>query len=71
MEIYSDPHKYEYSRFPFRHGELSILLRNKVVDCLFVSETKLNDSHLDSQFKIDGYTLYRNDNLKDRGGGLL
>ncbi len=55
----------------FKHGELSILLRNKVVDCLFVSETKLNDSHLDSQFKVDGYTLYRNDNQKDSGGGLL
>ncbi len=48
--------------FQYKHGELSILLLNKLVDCLFISESKLNDSHLNSAFNIDGYTLYRSDN---------
>ncbi len=51
--------------------ELSVILRNKLVDCLFVSESKINDSHLSSSFKIDDYTLYRRDNQSDKGGGLM
>ena len=54
-----------------KYGELSILLQNKLVDCLFVSESKLNDSHQDTLFKTDGFTLYRKDNPHDGGGGLL
>ncbi len=41
------------------------------MDCLFVSETKLNNSHLDSCFKVPEYTMYRRDNPRDRGGGLV
>ncbi len=55
----------------YKYGELSILLQNRLVDCLFISESKLNDSHLDAAFKADGYTMYRKDNPSDGGGGLL
>ncbi len=41
------------------------------MDCLFISESKLNDSHINHAFNIDGYNLYRNDNTRDGGGGLL
>ncbi len=55
----------------FKFSELSLILQNKLVDCLFVAETKLNDSHLDSCFKLDNYSFYRRDNPRDGGGGLV
>ncbi len=46
-------------------------MKNRLVDCLFIAESKLNDSHQSNVFKVDGYTLYRKDNPRDGGGGLL
>ncbi len=54
-----------------KFDELSIILRNRLVDCLFISESKLNDSHLPGSFQIQDYTMYRKDNTLDGGGGLL
>ncbi len=55
----------------YKFDELSIILRHKLVDCLFVSETKFNESHMSDKYKVTDYTLYRKDNLSDRGGGLV
>ncbi len=54
-----------------KFSELSILLKNKLVDCLFIAESKLNASHQSNVFKVDEYTMYRKDNPRDGGGGLL
>ena len=49
--------------------EINELLVDKVVDLLFISETKLDSSFLDSVFDVAGYKLERRDrNL--HGGGL-
>ncbi len=47
------------------------MLRNRLVDCLFIGETKLDSSHLDARFKVDNYNFFRRDNPRDRGGGLV
>ena len=48
--------------------EVSSILRN--VDILGLTETKIDDSFTDSQFKIDGFHMYRLDRTA-RGGGLI
>ena len=53
----------------FKFEELSILLKNNLVDCLFISETKLNSSHQTALFQVENYKLYRKDNTHDNGGG--
>ena len=45
------------------------LMRNKVDICLF-SETKLDETFPNQQFKINGYKMYRRDRNK-HGGRLL
>ncbi len=55
----------------YKHEELKVLLDNNLVDCLFISETKLNTSHMSSNFEVDNYKLYRKDNTHDNGGGLI
>ena len=55
----------------FKFEELSILLKNNLVDCLFISETKLNSSHQTALFQVENYKLYRKDNTHDNGGGLM
>jgi hypothetical protein len=54
-----------------KFDELCIILKNNLVDCLFVSETKLNTSHPAEQFEIENYRTYRKDNIYDNGGGLI
>ena len=46
------------------------LLQRNIVDILFLSETKLDDSFLDSLFNVDIFPLYRSDRNKHRGGLL-
>ena len=55
----------------YKFDEISIILSQKLVDCLFISETKLDGSHLDQRFKVDHYCMYRRDNPLDGGGGLI
>ena len=54
-----------------KFDELRVILDNNLVDCLYVSESKLNDSHSDSLFQIPNYHMYRKDNKHDNGGGLI
>lgn len=46
------------------------ILYDKLVDVLICSETKLDNSFPDAQFRVDGYTLYRKDR-DSHGGGLI
>ena len=47
------------------------MLKSLVFDFVFISETWLNSSYLSSLIiDIDLYTLYRNDRLYGRGGGV-
>ncbi len=55
----------------YKHDELKILLENNLVDCLFIAETKLNDSHVSTKFEIENYQLFRKDNPHDNGGGIV
>lgn len=54
-------------RFKFCH--ITELLQKGTVDILFLSETKLDQSFVDCQFKVDNYTLWRADRTS-RGGGI-
>ena len=49
---------------------LQEILFEKYVDILIVAETKLDSSFPDTQFRAEGYTLYRKDRNQN-GGGLL
>ena len=62
ININSLQHKFE---------ELSEILEKNLVDCLFVSETKLNSSHVNGRFSVKNYHTYRKDNIADNGGGLI
>ncbi len=55
----------------YKHEELKILLENNLVDCLFVSETKFNASHVSAKYEVENYKLFRKDNTHDNGGGLV
>ena len=52
--------------------QLKLLLHDKILDILFISETWLNDTFSDSELLIPGYNLLRNDRSSGRGlgGGL-
>ncbi len=54
-----------------KFDELSIILSSRLVDCLCVSETKFNDSHLSERYKVPNYHMFRKDNNQDGGGGLV
>ena len=54
-----------------KFDELRNVLDSHLVDCLFVAETKLNNSHSDSLFQVPNYNTYRKDNIHDNGGGLI
>lgn len=49
--------------------EIYELLSDKIVDLLFISETKLDSSYYDSNFNVPGYKLERRDR-DSHGGGL-
>jgi exonuclease III len=46
-----------------------ILLQKGTVDILFLAETKLDQSFVDCQFKVDNYIFWRQDRTS-KGGGL-
>jgi hypothetical protein len=45
-------------------------LSDKIVDLLFIAETKLDQSFNDNLFKTDGYKLFRRDR-NCHGGGIM
>jgi hypothetical protein len=57
----------------FRHKFVSFLdiLENNVFDYLAISETKLDDSFPDAQFRVNGYDLIRQDHTCSSGGILI
>ena len=54
------------NKFP----EISELLNVNLCDVLFLSETKLDQSFCDGQFRLDDYKMFRNDR-NEHGGGLM
>ena len=50
--------------------DLTILNRSLKAQILVISETKIDRSYPDSQFKLQGYNMFRKDRAKG-GGGLL
>ena len=46
------------------------VLQKGIVDMLFLAETKLDQSFVDCQFKVDNYSLWRADRTAN-GGGLM
>lgn len=42
----------------YKHEEVSLILKRNLVDCLFVSETKLNESHPLANFQVENYRTY-------------
>jgi hypothetical protein len=53
----------------YKHDETRELLTDNI-DLMFLSETKLDNSWLSSIFKVDNFTIYRNDR-NVYGGGIL
>lgn len=51
--------------------QIKILLRNGVFDILAVTESKLDSSILDSEIKVEGYTVQRRDRSRSGGGVLM
>jgi hypothetical protein len=49
----------------YKFDEIKELLFDKVVDCLIVSETKIDSTFKDSLFEVDGYKLQRRDRTDD------
>jgi len=45
-------------------------LRTKI-DVAVISETHLKQKHADSSVKIGGYSLFRRDRLRRKGGGVV
>lgn len=56
--------------YRYKFHDVSPILQSGIIDLLFLSETKLDESFPPSQFYVDGYTNYRNDRNQN-GGGLL
>ena len=53
-----------------KFSELNIMLHEKMIDILVISESKLDDSFSNNLFHINGYCLYRQDNTA-RSGGIV
>ena len=51
-----------------KYDEIKELLSDKIVDLLFIAETKLDQSFNDNLFKTDGYKLFRRDRNCHDGG---
>ncbi|CAG2243357.1 unnamed protein product [Mytilus edulis] len=54
----------------YKFDEIKEILTDKIVDLLFIAETKLDVSFNDSLFESEGYKLYRRDRNAN-GGGIL
>ena len=53
----------------YKFDSIKDLLNRNILDILFLSETKIDDSFLDALFSVDNYHLWRADRT-DRGGGV-
>ena len=53
-----------------KFSELVIILKEKLVDILIVSEVKLDETYTNELFKVDDYCVYRQDNTA-RSGGII
>ena len=62
-------HRNVCSVFP-KLDELKILIGNSYVGIYGVTETHLSSTILDSLLSITGYSLFRRDRCKGRGGGV-
>ena len=51
--------------------EIKILLDKTKIDCLGITETKLNKNDSDESLKIEGYKIIRKDRTRNNGGGCL
>ena len=51
--------------------EIKILLDKTKIDCLGITETKLNKNDSDESLKIEGYKIIRQDRTRNSGGGCL
>ena len=54
----------------YKFNEIQELLDDKVVDLLYIAETKLDETFNDSLFIVEGYKLFRRDRTRS-GGGIL
>ena len=54
----------------YKHDHIVDLLGRNLLDILFVSETKIDDSFPNAQFAIDGYSMWRADR-NQYGGGVM
>jgi hypothetical protein len=57
------------SLFP-KFDEISWIVQKSCVDIVCISETWLNDTVLDSDIAIEGFTLLRKDRISKKGGGV-
>ena len=57
----------------FRHkfAQLQEILSKHRIDCLAISESKLDDSFPDAQFNVQGYNIFRQDNTSSSGGLII
>lgn len=53
----------------YKFESIKDLLNRNILDILFLSETKIDDSFTDALFSVDNYHLWRADRT-DRGGGV-
>jgi hypothetical protein len=53
-----------------KYNEIKELLSDKIVDLLFIAETKLDQSFNDNLFKTDGNKLFRRDRNCHGGGSM-
>ena len=56
--------------YRYKYEHIVDLLQRNIVDKLFLSETKLEDSFPDAMFNVPNFTLHRSDR-NQRGGGVL
>jgi len=47
---------------------IHIILSNLLLDCMFINESKLDDSFPSNLYNVSNYTLYRNDRTSHAGG---
>jgi len=54
--------------FRYKFCHIKEILQKNTIDLLFICETKLDDSFVDSQFLVDNYHFWRKDRTAHGGG---